>query len=202
MSITYRKYQDINDFQRILTFLEGTYETYGTRFDNNITLFEFQTALSRGLAEPVKSIDEALKDVLLWFNGEQLVGLLEEDAFCLAPGYRYIFKDMVVAGEQQSIDGCGYRVWEVYENDSDFEEFLVNMEYVKSEEYWIRRDFEFSGTVTPEIPLPSDFFIRSVPELNNPIQVYKAYKLCYGLEFNEEIFNRMYETSTYRPSWI
>jgi hypothetical protein len=45
MRITFRKYKDITDYQKICTFLEKSYESYGTRFDNNLSLFEFQCAL-------------------------------------------------------------------------------------------------------------------------------------------------------------
>jgi len=81
MTITYRRYKDINDYKLICTFLEKSYESYGTRFDNNLTLFEFQCALSCGLEEPVKSIDEALEKAFLWFDGEELVGILEDGSF-------------------------------------------------------------------------------------------------------------------------
>ncbi|TYS16604.1 hypothetical protein FZC78_11465 [Rossellomorea vietnamensis] len=198
MSLIFRTYKDINDYKRIRTFLEGSYESYGTRFDDNLSLFEFQTALSRGLAEPVKSIDESLKNVLLWFHGESVVGLLEEDAFCLAPEYRYIFHEVVEAGERYA-DGDSFRSWEVYENDVDFEGVLLNKGYLKSEEYWVRREFDLTDSKSLQITFPQGFTITSVPELVDAQQVFKAYKLCYGIEFNEEIFKNMYETSTYRP---
>ncbi|TYR74153.1 GNAT family N-acetyltransferase [Rossellomorea vietnamensis] len=198
MSITYRPCKDINDYEKIRTFLEESYEFYGTRFDDNLSLFEFQTALSRGMAEPVKSIDDALKNVLLWFHGENVVGLLEEDAFCAAPGYRHIFKEMVEAGERHA--ACsGSREWEVYDNDADFEDVLLNKGYLKSEEYWVRREFDLTDSKSLQVILPHGFFIKTVPELVDAQKVYKAYKLCYGIEFNEKIFKKMYETSTYRP---
>ncbi|MGD7024852.1 GNAT family N-acetyltransferase [Rossellomorea vietnamensis] len=198
MSITYRPCKDINDYERIRAFLEESYEFYGTRFDDNLSLFEFQTALSRGMAEPVTSIDDALKNVLLWFHGEKVVGLLEEDAFCLAPGYRQIFKEMVEAGERHA--ACsGSREWEVYDKDAEFEDVLLKKGYLKSEEYWVRREFDLTDTKSLQFKLPQGFSIKSVPELVDAQQVYKAYKLCYGIEFNEKIFNKMYETSTYRP---
>lgn len=198
MSITYRTCKDINDYEKIRTFLEESYDFYGTRFDDNLTLFEFQTALSRGLEEPVKSIDESLKNVLLWFHGENVVGLLEEDAFCLAPGNRHLFNEVVEAGERY-VEGSGSREWEVYDNDADFEDVLLNKGYLKSEEYWVRREFDLTDTKSLQFKLPQGFSVKSVPELVDAQQVYKAYKLCYGIEFNEEIFKKMYETSTYRP---
>lgn len=198
MAITYRIYKDINDYEKIRTFLEESYEYYGTRFDDNLSLFEFQTALSRGLEEPVKSIDEALKNVLMWFHGETIVALLEEDAFCLAPGFRHLFNEVVEGGEQFA-EGSGTREWEVYDNDADFEDVLLKKGYLQSEEYWVRREFDLTDSKSLQVTLPQGFTITPVPELVDAQQVYKAYKLCYGIEFNEEIFKKMYETSTYRP---
>ncbi|MDT9025808.1 hypothetical protein [Rossellomorea yichunensis] len=49
MNIIHRRYNRIQYYGRIRTQLEQEYETYGTKFDHNFTLFEFQSALSSGL---------------------------------------------------------------------------------------------------------------------------------------------------------
>jgi N-acetylglutamate synthase-like GNAT family acetyltransferase len=48
------------------------------------------------------------------------------------------------------------------------------------------------------LELPEGFYIESVPNPKEHDEVYKAYKLCYGILFNKSIFHRFYETSTYR----
>lgn len=197
MAITNRRYKDISDYKRICTFLEKNYESYGTRFDDNLTLFEFQCALSCGIEEPVKSIDEVLAKVFLWFDGDKLVGILEEDTFCIVADYRFIFDEVVKVGEEFYSDTDNKVEWEVYENDSDYESVLLNSGYNKSEEYWVRRDFDFNNTVS-RIDLPEGFYIESVPNLKEHDEVYNAYKLCYGILFNKNIFQNFYETSTYR----
>lgn len=197
MSITYRRYKDKNDYKRICTFLEKGYEFYGTRFDHNLSLFEFQCALSCGLEEPVKSIDRALDKVFLWFDGDKLVGILEEGAFCIAADYRFIFDGIVKVGELFYSDAANKVEWSVYDKDTDYESVLLNRGYNKSEEYWVRREFDFDNTISC-FDLPEGFYIESVPNLKEHDEVYKAYKLCYGILFNKNIFQNFYKTSTYR----
>lgn len=66
MGVTCRRYRDIRDFKSICNFLEKIYSSYGTRYYNNITLFEFQCALSCGLGETVKDIEEVLSDAFIF----------------------------------------------------------------------------------------------------------------------------------------
>lgn len=199
LPITYRRYKDINDYKRICTFLEESYESYRTRFDHSLGLFEFQCALASGLEEPIKCIDDVLENVFLWFDGDNLVGMLEQDAFCIANEYRFIFDEIVkVSGEFYSnIDNDVE--WEIYDNDTDYERVLLNNGYNKSEEYWVRRDFDFRNTVS-RLNLPEGYYIESVPNLTKQDEVYNAYKLCYGLQFNKNIFRNFYKTSTYRKA--
>lgn len=75
MAVIHRQYEGMQDYDEIRMFLENEYGN--TRFDYNLTLFEFQTALSCGLGDQVKTIDEVLEKVHLWFNGDRLVGVLE-----------------------------------------------------------------------------------------------------------------------------
>lgn len=197
MTITYRRYKDINDYKLICIFLEKSYETYGTRFYDNLTLFEFQCALSCGLEEPVKSIDEALAKVFLWFEGEELVGILEDGSFCIAIGYRFIFEEVVKVAEEFYSDEDDNVEMSIYDNDKDYENTLLNRGYCKTEEYWVRREFDFNNTLE-NMDLPDGFFIESVPNRKDQDEVYKAYKLCYGVLFNKNIFENFYKTSTYR----
>ncbi|MCC5803587.1 GNAT family N-acetyltransferase [Rossellomorea vietnamensis] len=193
MAVIHRQYEGIHDYEEIRMFLETEYLSYETRFDHSLTLFEFQTALSRGLGEQVKTIEEVLENVHLWFNGERLVGFLEEGAFYVAADNRIIFEEMVeVAGSCFS----GME-WEVYEGDTDFEEVLLNKGFIKSEEYWVRRDFDLSQPVDKG-RLPEGYEVRSVPDLKEQEEIFQAYKLCYGLLFNQTIFDLFHETSTYR----
>ncbi len=198
MAVVYRKYNAINDYKKVCTFLENSYEFYGTRFDNNLTLFEFQCALSLGLEEKAKSIDEVLDKVFLWFDEDQLVGLLEKDAFCLAQNYRFLFDEVVKVGEENYSNAENLMEWEVYEKDSDYENTLLNRGYSRSDEYWVRRDFELYQTQVPDNELPEGFKIESVPNLKEFDEVYMAYKLCYGILFNKKILQNLIETSTYR----
>lgn len=197
MTITYRKYKDINDYKLICTFLEKSYESYGTRFDNNLTLLEFQCALSCGLEEPVKSIDEVLERVFLWFDGEELVGILECGSFCIEMGYRFIFDEIVKVAEEFYSDEDNNIEMSVYDNDKDYEKVLLNRGYFKTEEYWVRRELDFNNTLE-NMDLPDGFYIESVSNLKDHDEVYKAYKLCYGVLFNNNIFENFYKTSTYR----
>jgi N-acetylglutamate synthase-like GNAT family acetyltransferase len=197
MTITCRRYEDISDYQKICTFLEKSYESYGTRFDNNLSLFEFQCALSCGLEEPSKSIDVVLANVFLWFDDDHLVGILEEGSFCLAEKYRFIFEELITVGEKHHSDADNKIEWEIYENDTDYEKVLLKRGYFKSDEYWVRRDINLKDSVN-HLELPEGFYIESVPNLKEHDEVYKAYKLCYGLLFNQRIFQGFYETSTYR----
>ncbi|WP_187443201.1 hypothetical protein [Rossellomorea aquimaris] len=48
MNIIHRRYNRIQDYGRIRTQLEQEYETYGTKFDHNFAIFEFQYVLSSG----------------------------------------------------------------------------------------------------------------------------------------------------------
>ena len=197
MRITCRKYRDINDYKLIRTFLENTYESYGTRFDNNLTLFEFQCALSCGLKEPAISIDKALDKVFLWFYGEELVGMLQDDSFCIAIGYRFIFDEIVNVAEKFYSEEDNNFEMSVYENDIDYENVLLNRGYCKTEEYWVRRDLDFNDTLEAAA-FPHGFYVESVWNLKELEEVYKAYKLCYGVLFNNNIFEHFYKTSTYR----
>lgn len=174
MAVLFRKYKDINDYKEICTFLENSYEFYETRFDNNLTLFEFQCALSRGLEVNVKTIDKGLDKVFLWFDENQLVGLLEEDAFCLAPNYRFLFDEVINIGEENYSTTENLKEWEVYENDSDYESALLNRGYSKSDEYWVRRDFELTQIEIPHNELPEGFYVESVPNLKEYDELYTA----------------------------
>ena len=197
MAITYRKYKDVNDYKLIINFLEKSYESYGTRFDDNLTLFEFQCALSRGLEEPVKSIDEALEKVFLWFDGEVLIGILEDESFCVAKDYRFIFSEIVKMAEDFYFDEDNNIEMNVYENDKDLENVLLSRGYNKTEEYWVRRELDVNSTLQT-MDLPQGFYIESVKNLKEKEEVYNAYKLCYGILFNKNIFENFYKTSTYR----
>lgn len=197
MTITYRRYKDISDYEKICTFLEKSYETYGTRFDNNLSLFEFQCALSCGLEEPNKTIGESLEKVFLWFDVDKLVGILEEGAFCIATNYRFIYDEVVKVGEKFYSDAENKIEWEIYDNDTDYENVLLENGYYKSDEYWVRRDFNLKNSVN-SLELPEGFYIESVPNLKELDEVYRAYKLCYGILFNKSILHNFYETLTYR----
>ncbi|WP_421385257.1 GNAT family N-acetyltransferase [Bacillus salacetis] len=197
MNITYRRYKDITDYQKICTFLEESYQSYGTRFDNNLSLFEFQCALSAGMEEPIKYIDEVLENVFLWFDNDTLVGVLEEGSFCITAKYRFIFDEIVRVGEKFYSAVDNNMEWEVYDNDTDYEKVLLENGYNKSDEYWVRRDFDLGNSVN-QLELPEGFYIESVPNLKEYDEVYTAYKLCYGILFNKGIFHKFYETSTYR----
>ncbi|MCB2290881.1 GNAT family N-acetyltransferase [Clostridium sp. CS001] len=197
MAITYQKYKDIDDYKRICTFLEKNYESYGTRFDHNLSLFQFQCALSCGLEESVKSIDEALEKVFLWFDDDKLIGILEDGAFCIAVDYRFIFDEIVKIAEEFYSDVDNNVECSVYDKDTDYENVLLNRGYNKSEEYWVRRDFDFNNTVS-RIDLPEGFYIELVPNLKEHDEVYRDYKLCYGILFNKNIFQNFYKTSTYK----
>lgn len=197
MAITYRRYDDIGDYKRICDFLEKTYLSYGTRFDDNITLFEFQCALSCGIGETSKEIDEALSDVFLWFDNEELVGILENDSFCIAADYGFIYDDIVKTGERLHSDSDDNIEWSVYEGDHDFEHVLINRGYCKTKEYWVRRDMDLS-TINDAPALPDGFSVELIPNLREHDGVYMAYKLCYGVLFNGNIFENFYKTSTYR----
>lgn len=197
MTITYRKYKGINDYKLICTFLESSYEYYGTRFDNNLTLFEFQCALSCGLEGLGKSIDEALEKVFLWFHGEEVVGILEDGSFCIAIDYRFIFDEIVKVAEEFYSDEDNNVEISVYDNDKDYENVLLNRGYLKTEEYWVRRDLHFNN-ILETVDLPDGFYIESVSNLKEHEEVYMAYKLCFGILFNNNIFENFYKTSTYR----
>lgn len=197
MAITCRRYKDIKDYNLICTFLEKSFTYYGTRFDNNLTLFEFQCALSCGLAEPVKSIDVALEKVFLWFDNEELVAFLDEECFCIAPNYRFIFDQLLNVAEDNYLDEEGTVLINVYEDDKDFEGILLNKGYLKTDEYWVRREFDLTKSLET-IDLPDGFYFELVPDIKNQDEVYNAYKLCYGIPFNNNVFENFYKTSTYR----
>ena len=193
MPVIHRRYEGVQDYNHIRNLLEKEYGSYGPRFDHNLTLFEFQTALSCGLKGQVKDYNEALENVHLWFNGERLVGFLEEGAFYVTADHRFIFKDMVKVAES-----CYTGMeWEVYDGDMEFEQVLSNKGYLKSEEYWVRRDFDLTQPVDVG-RLPEGYEVRSVPDLKNQEEIFQAYKLCYGLLFNQQMLDCFYETSTYR----
>lgn len=195
--ITYRKYKDKSDFERICKFLEETSYSEEMRFDNNITLFEFQTALSCGDGEENKEIDEALSSVFLWFDNEELVGMLQDDIFCIAHDYRFIFDDMVSIKERLETNEERYLEWNIYEGNSYFENILNSKGYYKTEEYWVRRDIDLN-TIDYSPSLPDGFYVESVPNLGEHDGVCMAYKLCYGILFNKNILDNFYKTSTYR----
>ncbi|RIW30406.1 GNAT family N-acetyltransferase [Bacillus salacetis] len=193
MAITHRKYNSSEDYEKISRFLVDCNSYYGTRFDDNLTLFEFQAALASGLESPPKSVDDMLQRVILWFDGDQLVGLLEEGAFCFDPEYRFLFKEAIRIRKDINPD----HEWEVYEGDEDFEAALEQSGYQKTGEYWVRRDLNLKDDIV-EANLPHGFFCKSVPDSKEHGEVYQAYKLCYGIPFNEVILKNFYETSTYR----
>lgn len=193
MAVIHRRSEGMHDYNLIRNFFEKEYRSYGTRFDHNLTIFEFQTALSRGLGEQKQELNEVLENVHIWINGDRLVGLLEEGAFYAASDHRFLFEEMVEVAES-FLPGME---WEVYEGDRDFEEVLLNKGFLKSEEYWIRRDFDLRKMVD-QAELPKGYDIRSVPHLREQEEVFQAYKLCYGLLFNQTMFDHFYETSTYR----
>jgi N-acetylglutamate synthase-like GNAT family acetyltransferase len=196
MAVTHRKYKDLDDYKKICEFLGNSYEEYGSRFDDNLTLFEFQCALARGLRKEAKSIDDVLNHVVLWFDDEQVVGLLEEDAFCFAKDYRFLFDEAIKVGEERQAKKV--MEWEVYEGDDDYENFLRNRGYTKSEDYWVRREFDLTTSLVPNQDLPERFYVASVPNLKNHEEVCKAYKLCYGIKFNQNILRNFTETLTYK----
>ncbi|MEI5906671.1 hypothetical protein WAK64_06320 [Bacillus spongiae] len=108
-----------------------------------------------------------------------------------------IFDELIKVGEKFYSDSDNKIEWEVYENDTDYENVLLKNGYKKSEEYWVRRDFNLENSIN-RLELPKGFYIKSVPNLIEHDEVYKAYKLCYGILFNKSIFHNFYETSTYR----
>ena len=197
MGITCRKYKNISDYKKICDFLEKTYSSYGTKFYHNITLFEFQCALSLGMGESVQDINEVLNEVFLWFNNEELVGILEDDIFCIAADYRYIFSDIVDTRENLDMDKNKNIEWSIYEGDTDFENVLIQNNYHKTEEYWVRRDIDLN-TFNNFSTIPSDISVELISNLKEYDNLYIAYKLCYGTSFNKNIIERFYKTSTYR----
>ncbi|WP_291581730.1 GNAT family N-acetyltransferase [Clostridium sp. UBA6640] len=190
MAITCRKYNHVNDYKGVCEFLEETYSAYGTRFNNNITLFEFQCALSRGKEGNLKNLHEIFNNIFLCFDEDKLVGILMDENVCLAADYRYIFKDIVDVNNESM-------EYEIFEGDNDFENVLESKGYYKTEEYYVLRDMDCNSIV--DVPnLPEGFYVKLVSDLNQHDRVYKAYKLCYGILFNKIIFKNFYETSTYR----
>lgn len=197
MGITYRRYKDISDYKKICEFLEKTYLSYGTRYYNNINLFEFQCALASGKEGSLKEIDEVLNKAFLWFEGDELIAMLDGDTFCIASDYRDDFNEMVEVREKFSSEKDEDIEWEIFKGDEDFENVLKNKGYFKTEDYWVNRDID-SSTIESVLNLPVGFYVKVVPELKEHDRVYKAYKLCYGRLFNETIFGEFYKTSTYR----
>ncbi|GMQ60738.1 hypothetical protein AN1V17_51410 [Vallitalea sediminicola] len=197
MNISYRKYKDINDYESMCTFLEKNYQVYGTKFYNNLTLFEFQCALACGRDEVNVSIDEALSNFLLWFDGEELVGMVDGNSFCIASDYRFLFDDIIKAAEEINPSKDIECEWEIYEGDSAFESVLQKQGYIKSDEYWVRRELNCNNLID-DIDLPEGFHYEYVSNLSNLDEVFRAYKLCYGMLFNQNIFDNFFTTSTYR----
>ena len=197
MEITCRKYKDKSDYKRICEFLKETYLSYGTRFYDNITLFEFQCALSSGQQDGLKEVDEVLNETFLWFDGDKLIGKLTEDSFCIRGEYRQIFNDIVEIREKLCLRSEDDIEWEIFEGDKDFEDVLTNRGYHKTEEYWVIRDIECSkiGNIAK---LPYGFSVKFIQDVEDYERVYKAYELCYGILFNESMLNNFYKTSTYR----
>lgn len=197
MKITFRKYESIKDYLNILEFLEKSYLSYGTQFYNNITLFEFQCALSRGLVDSNASVDKALENYYIWFDDDQIVGIIEEESFCIDLEYKHLFEDMIKVAEESNKLREIESSWEVYDNDAGFENILLKLGYSKSQEYWTRRELDLQK-FEKSTELPSGFSVGLALEHNNQDEIYKAYKLCYGIMFNKNIFSNFYETSTYR----
>ena len=197
MDITNRKYKEIDDYKKICAFLEKTYLSSGTRFDDNITLFEFQCALSCGIDEIVKGLDAVLCDVFLWYDGEELVGILENGTFCIDADYRFIYEDIVKTQENLHPATDKDIEWNIYEGDKDFENILINRGYYKTEDYWVRREIELSA-INNVLALPDGFSVELITNLNDHYRVYMAYKFCYGILFNKNIYESFYKTSTYR----
>lgn len=196
MEITYRRYKDVNDYKRICEFLQETYLSYDTRYYDNINLFEFQCALARGEDGNSKELDEVLNDIFLWFDGDKLVAILDIETFCIAPDYRYVFSDMVEVREkffsEEDIE------WGIFDDDEDFENVLKNKGYCKTREYWVNRDIDCSTVKNDYNELPNGFYVNLIPNLKDNDRAYIAYKLCYGILFNEAIFKNFYQTLTYR----
>lgn len=197
MNINYRKYKDINDYENMCTFLEKSYQVYGTKFYNNLTLFQFQCALARGRDEANTSVDEALSNFLLWFDGEELVAMVDRDSFCIASEYRFLFDDIIKVTEKINSSNDIRHEWEIYEGDFEFESILQKQGYIKSDEYWVRRVLNCNNLIE-DINLPEGFHFEYVSNLSNLDEVYKAYKLCYGMLFNQNIFDNFFASSTYR----
>lgn len=197
MGITCRKYKDISDYKKICEFLQETYSAYGTRFYDNITLFEIQCGIASGIEGHLIEIDDILKDAFLWFDDDRMVARLIDGSFCLKEDYRYLFKEMVELREKLCLESKEDIEWEILERDNDFESILANKGYNKTEEYWVRRELD-TDNIEKGSELPEGFYVKLVPELKDLEKVYEAYKLCYGILFNDIMFEQFYKTSTYR----
>lgn len=197
MTVKYRKYNNIEDYSLICNFLENTYLTYNTKFDNSLPLFEFQCALSRGMSDTNKSIDEALKNIILWFLDDELVGINEEDSFCVSSEQRYLFDEMIQVRERLNDKNLTDIEWTIYDGDTDFEKSLLSREYYRTEEYWVRRDMDLSNIIE-STELPDGFHIVEAFNYSSREELHKAYKFCYGILFNKNVLDNFHNTSTYR----
>lgn len=83
-----RKYKNYEDYETICNFLKESYDDYETRFDNNLTLFQFQCAIGRGREKKMKTWDEVMERIYLWFHEAKLIGMYEDGSFCLDKNHR------------------------------------------------------------------------------------------------------------------
>jgi N-acetylglutamate synthase-like GNAT family acetyltransferase len=204
MTISYRKYKDKEDLIKIREFLIESVSVTGPRFCSNIGNFEFSSILDIKQGEGIDTIDEALKNIYLWFDNEKLIGGISPDGdsleFLINPNIRVPFKQMIDIGEmalRESIEGYEQIEWWVYDGDTEIEEILIKKGYCNSGEYRPHRVFDYSVSV--EIPmLPAGYYIMNLSEVSDKSSLIYIYKNCLGMPVDEKTLENFTHNATYR----
>jgi N-acetylglutamate synthase-like GNAT family acetyltransferase len=170
----------------------------------NIGNFEYCSILDLTQGKGLETIDEALKDIYLWFDDEKLLGGICPDGesieFLINPSIRIPFKQMIDVGEmalKDSIEESEEIEWWVYEGDTEIEEALIKKGYYNSGEYRPHRVFDYSIPV--EIPmLPQGYYIKNLSEVYDKSGLIYICNNCLGMPVDEKTLENFTENSTYR----
>ncbi|MBZ9625055.1 GNAT family N-acetyltransferase [Clostridium sp. FP2] len=204
MTISYRKYKDKEDLIKIREFLIESVSITGPKFYCNIGNFEYCSLLDLPQGKGLESIDEALKNIYLWFEDEKLLGGISPDEdsleFLINPNIRVPFQQMIDIGEmalKDSIEEYEKIEWWVYDGDTEIEEALIKKGYCNSGEYRPHRVFDYSVPV--EIPvLPEGYYIKNLSEVSDKNSLIYIYKNCLGMPVDEKTLENFTENATYR----
>lgn len=188
MKVTYRKYSEKDDYERLRElFMEGV-SVIGTKFIFALAESDFDDA--RFSSENyLENLDDIYKNIYYWFCDDKLVGMHtfynNRIIYFLHPNNKSLFSKIIdISGKdiKASINEKNHFEefkLQIFDGDTELENIAKEKNYFKSEYY--RTHYAFDCGIPIEIPsLPEGYHIKTVSELQDKNSLLELYPLPFG----------------------